>query len=132
MDRLHSWFEGQGGKDKRWFLAFFLKELHEKLDEHEMEPVSYKISASDFVWSGYHIFAAVLVVVVMVAFKILSRIELAVSKPRFDLMKYKKKRHCFTNLKIYIARNQYIWDSKWQILCPLPFLCMIYKGKCVK
>jgi len=37
---------------------------------------------------AFHIFAAVLVVVVMVAFKILSRIELAVSKPRFDLMKY--------------------------------------------
>ena len=74
--------------DLAFFFFFFLNELNEKLDEHEMEPVSYKISASDFVWSGYHIFAAVLVVVVMVAFKILSRIELAVSKPRFDFMKY--------------------------------------------
>ena len=76
------------GKIKDGFLHFFYfwKNYMKKLEEHEMEPVSDKIS--DFVWSGYHIFAAVLVVVVMVAFKILSRIELAVSKPRFDLMKY--------------------------------------------
>ena len=76
------------GKVKDGFLHFFYfwKNYMKKLDEHEMEPISYKIS--DFVWSGYHIFAAVLEVVVMVAFKILSRIELAVSKPRFDLMKY--------------------------------------------